>query len=99
MNASEAYDYYYGDDSIDELAKNPNTYEDDYEYAEEMYDINPDNLMEYQIMAQVQAEEKAEAELERMKDPRYREILRGAEERRIKKKLEEMEKSEGDIPF
>lgn len=64
MDSKEAYDYYYGDDSLDELDDDPYAYDDMYEYAEEPDDINPEDSWEYQSIVESEEDDLLDKQLD-----------------------------------
>lgn len=64
MDSKEAYDYYYGDDSLDELDDDPYAYDDMYEYAEEPDDINPEDSWEYQSIVESEEDDLLDKKLD-----------------------------------
>ncbi len=68
MNNSEAFDYYFGDDSLDELSEDPYADSSDVETWEEYDDINPEDRLENTLMEMELENEKAEQEINKFED-------------------------------
>lgn len=66
MNSKEANDYYYGDDSLDELEEDPYACEERYEYEEDPEDINPEDAWEWKVIEMYHEEELVDKQLDEM---------------------------------
>lgn len=97
MNSQEAWDYYIGDDSLDELEDDP--YADEEEYVGTLDDVCPDNYEEYYAIDKVLEEQRLEEELNAIEELINLGVLPDNEKKSSSIEQSSNEIGDDDIPF